>query len=55
MRIIECPTCDAEIPLDEQDREGDTIFCPYCGTPIKLVRKGKEEELEGEEDEDYEG
>lgn len=52
MKIIECPTCDAEIPLDEQDREGETIFCPYCGAPIKLVKKGKEE-IEGEEDEDY--
>ncbi len=54
MRIIECPICEAENWLDVEDKEGETIFCAYCGAPIKLVKKGlDDDELEGEEDEDY--
>lgn len=53
MRVITCPYCDAENILEENEREGDTIFCVYCGAPLKLVKKEGSKEIEAEEDEEF--
>jgi len=36
--ILECPICDAEIPLEKDDRSGDVVQCSYCKEPLKLLR-----------------
>ena len=39
---IECPLCDAEIPLEGQEEAGDMIVCSYCKSTFKLIfKKGK--------------
>ena len=35
---LECPICDAEIPLEKDDRSGDVVQCSYCKEPLKLLR-----------------
>jgi len=36
---LECPVCDAPIPLEKDDKPGDLIMCSYCKETFKLVRK----------------
>ena len=38
---LECPICDADIPLDGDERTGDLVLCSYCKVTFKLI-KGKE-------------
>ena len=39
---IECPLCDAEIPLEGGEESGDMVVCSYCKTTFKLLlKKGK--------------
>lgn len=48
-----CPICSANIPLEEEDRVGDSVFCSYCGTRLKITRikeTGKDKQAEVEED-----
>ncbi len=43
-KYLNCPVCDAEIPVAEDDRAGSDIYCAYCQSPLKLRQvKGKEE------------
>ena len=36
---LECPICEAEVPLEKEDRSGDLIVCSYCKETLKLVKK----------------
>ena len=36
---LECPICDANIPLDGDEKQGDLVLCSYCKVPFKLLRK----------------
>jgi hypothetical protein len=36
---LECPICDADIPLDGDERTGDFVLCSFCKVTFKLVRK----------------
>lgn len=36
---LECPICDADIPLDGDERTGDLILCSFCKVTFKLVKK----------------
>lgn len=36
---LECPICEAEIPLEKDDRSGDLIQCSCCKETLKLVKK----------------
>ena len=36
---IDCPICEAEIPLEKDDKTGDLIQCSYCKETLKLVKK----------------
>jgi DNA-directed RNA polymerase subunit RPC12/RpoP len=39
---LECPICEADIPLDGEEKPGDLIFCSYCKVTFKiLMKKGK--------------
>jgi uncharacterized Zn-finger protein len=45
-----CPYCEAEIPLQGGEREGDEVYCSYCQMPLKLETiDGKLEAIEEEE------
>ncbi len=28
---MECPVCDGNIPLQGDERDGDEVYCGYCG------------------------
>jgi hypothetical protein len=39
---LECPVCEASIPLDNDEQPGDIVQCSYCKEPFKLLlMKGK--------------
>ncbi len=35
---LECPVCDAEIPLEDEGA-GDLVVCSYCQMTFKIVSK----------------
>jgi DNA-directed RNA polymerase subunit RPC12/RpoP len=52
---LSCPICNADLPLNGDERQGDEIFCTYCGAPCRLMVKlkkqsDKEDEYAAEED-----
>jgi hypothetical protein len=41
-KYLECPVCEADIPLEGNEKSGDLILCSYCKVIFKLIRaKGK--------------
>jgi lysine biosynthesis protein LysW len=38
MESLECPVCDAEIPL-EGEGVGDLVVCSYCQMTFKVISK----------------
>lgn len=39
---LECPVCEADIPLDNDETPGDIVQCSYCKEFFKLLQmKGK--------------
>ena len=45
-----CPYCEAEIPLDGDEKRGDEVYCSYCQMKLKLeMIDGKLEAIEEEE------
>jgi hypothetical protein len=51
-----CPICSADIPLSGDEREGDEIYCTYCGAPCRLLAshpRGDDEEARYEAEEDF--
>jgi alpha-aminoadipate carrier protein LysW len=59
--MVECPVCDGNIDVDEEDvDEGDIISCDECGAALTVVgthplelESTEEEEADEEEDEDF--
>ena len=49
-RELECPVCNADVPLAGDERPGDDISCSYCRAPLKLGRGDDPEEMELEEE-----
>ena len=49
-----CSICSANIPLEEDDRVGDAVFCSFCGTRLRITRikvtEDKTSQAEVEED-----
>jgi len=35
---LECPVCEADIPLDGDEQTGDLILCSYCKNTFKMVK-----------------
>ena len=33
---LECPICDADIPLEGDERTGDLVLCSFCKVTFKL-------------------
>jgi uncharacterized Zn-finger protein len=45
-----CPYCEAEIPLEGDEKKGDEVYCSYCEMKLRLERiNGKLEAVEEEE------
>jgi len=36
---LECPICEAPIPLEGDEETSDLITCSYCKMTFKLLRK----------------
>lgn len=43
-----CPVCDSDVPLNSDAQSGEELFCPYCGSVLRL--KLKEDDWEVEEE-----
>ncbi|UCF30797.1 MAG: hypothetical protein JSV26_12260 [bacterium] len=42
MPEIACPVCNADISLDGDEHDGDTVFCSYCTSPLRIVVKASD-------------
>ncbi len=47
---LECPMCDAEIPMSGEEKPGMELSCSYCDTPLKLKKKREDDSLYLQED-----
>jgi hypothetical protein len=36
---LTCPICDADIPLDGDEKSGDLVLCSYCNMTFKMLKK----------------
>ena len=44
MKEYSCPVCDADVNLDGDERPGETLFCSYCNSTLKIYRvKGSDD------------
>jgi len=34
-----CPICEAEIPLDGDEKSGDLVLCSYCNMTLKILKE----------------
>jgi|GEM_PF-1090090 len=51
-RETTCPVCQAYVPLNDDDRVGDYVYCSCCGAPL-LIKKEAEDKKEVEVEEDW--
>ena len=49
-REVICPYCDAEIPLEGDEREGSEVYCSYCQMKLRLEERDKKLEAVEEEE-----
>jgi hypothetical protein len=35
---LQCPICEADMPLDGDEETGDLILCSYCKSTFKMVK-----------------
>jgi hypothetical protein len=35
---LQCPICEADIPLDGDEKTGDLVLCSYCKCTFKIVK-----------------
>ena len=52
---LSCPICNADLPLNGDERKGDEIFCTYCGASCRLAVNPKKTDDKDEymAEEDY--
>ncbi len=48
---LECPICEADIPLEGDEKTGDLIVCSYCKVTFKMLKKKDKWALEEDFDE----
>ena len=36
---VECPCCDADIPLDGDEKAGELVVCSYCNMTVRLLKR----------------
>ncbi len=39
---LECPICDADIPLEGDEETGDLVVCSYCKVTFKYGKEKRE-------------
>ena len=39
MKDQKCPVCDADITLDGDEKPGESVYCSYCSSTIKIYRR----------------
>jgi hypothetical protein len=49
---LACPVCNADVPMDGDEKLGDEVFCAYCGAPLAL-KDSREDPSEMELEEDF--
>jgi len=47
---LSCPICNADVPVDGDERPGEQVFCAYCRAPLILVPGKGDDEYELEDD-----
>ena len=48
---LSCPICNADVPMNGDEQQGDEVFCTYCGAPLTLKGSGEDlSDMELEED-----
>jgi len=45
-----CPTCNADIPLAGDEKNGEELFCTVCGAASLLRGNATDEVVDAEED-----
>ncbi len=35
---VQCPLCEADIPLDGDEKTGDLVLCSYCKCTFKMIK-----------------
>ena len=50
IQYLTCPMCDADVPVSGDEKVGESIYCAYCQTPLKLRKIKNTEELYLQED-----
>ena len=50
-RDLSCPICQADLPLEGDEKPGDEVICSFCGAPSRIQGKRDSEEWEAEEEE----
>ena len=48
-----CPICQADVPLNGDEKVGDEVFCTYCGAPSVIVTKKTMDDEEWDLEEDF--
>ena len=48
---LECPVCNADIPLDGDEKLGDLILCSFCKVTFKMLKKNERWVLQEDFDE----
>jgi len=43
-REVICPVCDASIPLEPRDKDGDNVYCSFCSAALKLQKERSDNE-----------
>jgi hypothetical protein len=45
---LQCPVCDADIPLEGDEKTGDLLLCSFCKVTFKMVKSKDKWILEDE-------
>lgn len=48
---LECPICEADIPMDSDATTGDLMLCSFCKVTFKLIKKKEKWHLTEDYDE----
>ncbi len=47
---LSCPVCNADVPMNGDEKAGSEVFCTFCGAPLTLAGSLADEDVELEED-----
>jgi hypothetical protein len=50
---LECPICQADLPLAGDERPGDEVICAYCGAPSRIEGDPEQDPETWDAEEDF--